>query len=423
METFKDLLLEVIKQNESSFSQISRQTGISRGTLSHLTRGEGTGQVALLESILRVLPRCNYAMHQKLYQALQRESIESQYGKGAWNCIEAVRNLLSIRYPTIRLTDQMSETLWKNQIITGRANVRAAIQALFLETARQGKVEAAFWGAAQSDLFYDFLTAFDGLSVHIRHLVTLVSGADNEYSLYNLRCMESILPCLCSQIRYEVKSFYVENIPSNIEGPFSFFILTPQVVAEINGNYDGMQLIRETNTVKFYWDVFNKKYEQGRILVERGFGMKEWECDFFENKKKQQEGYLILEHVPTQDAGLEATLLKEGRVYMSKETKQSLRSYLKALEEKQGKKVQLQIVDEHSFSVSPGLTLCCMNESAALFSYQSLDGKQTTFSICDVGIAKWIYRFLNFLPDSGWVYSMEDKKDVLLENNEFELEN
>ena len=183
--------------------------------------------------------------------------------------------------------------------------------------------------------------------------------------------------------------------------------MTPQVVAEINGNYDGMQLIRETNTVKFYWDVFNKKYEQGRILVERGFGMKEWECDFFENKKKQQEGYLILEHVPTQDAGLEATLLKEGRVYMSKETKQSLRSYMKALEEKQGKKVQLQIVDEHSFPISPGLTLCCMNESAALFSYQSLDGKQTTFSICDVGIAKWIYRFLNFLPDSGWVYLIE----------------
>ena len=418
METFKDLLLEVIKQNESSFSQISRQTGISRGTLSRLTRGEGTGQVALLELILRVLPRCNYAMHQKLYQALQRESIESQYGKGAWNCIEAVRNLLSIRYPTIRLTDQMSETLWKNQIITGRANVRAAIQALFLETARQGKVEAAFWGAAQSDLFYDFLTAFDGLSAHIRHLVTLVSGADNEYSLYNLRCMESILPCLCSPIQYEVKSFYVENIPSNIGGPFSIFILTSKAIAEISSNYDGMQVIREKKAVQFYWDIFNKKYEQGRILAEQNLEMQEWECDFQENKKKQQDGYLILDHMLTEDTGLEATLIRERRAYMSKETKKCLSSYLTALEEKYGKKVELQILDDHSFNVSPGLTLCCMNESAVLFSYQRANEKLVTFSVSDVGIAKWFYRFLNFLPNSGWIYSMEYKRDILLENDE-----
>ena len=103
METFNELLSEVIKQNESSFSQISRQTGISRSTLTRLVRGESTEQILLLESILRVLPRCDYSMHQKLYRALQNEAMEWRYGKGAWKCIEEVRNLLSLRYPTIRL--------------------------------------------------------------------------------------------------------------------------------------------------------------------------------------------------------------------------------------------------------------------------------------------------------------------------------
>lgn len=421
METFKELLLEVIKQNESSFSQISRQTGISRSTLSRLVRGEGTEQVLLLESILRVLPRCDYAMHRKLYRALQNEAMECRYGKGAWKCIEEVRNLLSLRYPTIRLkTGYPSKLVLTNQIITGRANIRTALQELFFETARQEKVEVAFWGTAQSDLFYDCLTAFDGHSAHIRHLVTLVSGADNEYSLYNLRCMESILPCLCSPIQYEVKSFYVENIPSNIGGPFSVFILTSQAIAEISGNYDGMQMIREKKVVQFYWDNFNKKYEQGRILAEQNLGMQEWECDFQENKKKQQDGYLILDHMLTEDTGLEATFLREGRAYMSKETKRCLSLYLTVLEEKYGKKVQPQILDEHSFTISPGLTVCCMNESAVLFSYQRANEKRVTFSVSDIGIAKWFYRFLNFLPNSGWIYPMEDQRDILLESDEGE---
>ena len=419
METFNELLSEVIKQNESSFSQISRQTGISRSTLTRLVRGESTEQILLLESILRVLPRCDYSMHQKLYRALHNEAMEWRYGKGAWKCIEEVRNLLSLRYPTIRLrVDCPSELVSINQIITGRANVRTALQEFFFETARQEKVEVAFWGTAQPDLFYDCLTAFDGHSAHIRHLVTLVSGANNEYSLYNLRCMESILPCLCSPIQYEVKSFYVENIPSNIGGPFSIFILTSKAIAEISSNYDGMQVIREKKAVQFYWDIFNKKYEQGRILAEQNLEMQEWECDFQENKKKQQDGYLILDHMLTEDTGLEATLIRERRAYMSKETKKCLSSYLTALEEKYGKKVELQILDDHSFNVSPGLTLCCMNESAVLFSYQRANEKLVTFSVSDVGIAKWFYRFLNFLPNSGWIYSMEYKRDILLENDE-----
>ena len=88
------------------------------------------------------------------------------------------------------------------------------------------------------------------------------------------------------------------------------------------------------------------------------------------------------------------------------------------MEEKYGKKVELQILDDHSFNVSPGLTLCCMNESAVLFSYQRANEKRVTFSVNDVGIAKWFYRFLNFLPNSGWIYPMEYKRDILLENDE-----
>lgn len=134
METFNELLLEVIKQNESSFSQISRQTGISRSTLTRLVRGESKEQILLLESILRVLPRCDYSMHQKLYRALQNEAMEWRYGKGAWKCIEEVRNLLSLRYPTIRLrVDCPSELVSINQIITGRTNVKIALQEFFLK--------------------------------------------------------------------------------------------------------------------------------------------------------------------------------------------------------------------------------------------------------------------------------------------------
>lgn len=406
MEMFKDLLLKVIRENDSSISQISRQTGISRSVLSRfITRGEGVGQSQLLESVLKVLPRCDYTTQRELYKALQNEEMELRYGKKAWNCMEEVKNLLSIRYPTMKLKIKQGFFDYsENQIIMGKAKVRSAIKTLFSELSTQEKIEISFWGTAQEELFYDLFMSIDKQSVHIKHLLTMVSGADNEYSLYNLRCIESVMPCLCLSDQYEARAFYVENIPISIEGPFSFFILTSHVAVGITGDYEGMQLICEEKMVHFYRDIFEKKYEQGQNLVKREVGMQQWQQYAIEMKKKQQTGYAILGSVPVEDASLMFDILKEAKVYVSKEIEENVSRWLKSFKEKTAEMIQIQVVNEHSFTISPGLILYCPSESIAFFSYEGENGRLIKFSLCNIGITKWMYRFLESLPNSGWLY-------------------
>lgn len=75
----------------------------------------------------------------------------------------------------------------------------------------------------------------------------------------------------------------------------------------------------------------------------------------------------------------------------------------------------IQILDEHYFDIPVGMTMLASCETASYLSYPGYDGKPVNFSFQETGITKWMFKFLKFLPKSGWVYPLERQVSLLEE--------
>ncbi len=82
----------------------------------------------------------------------------------------------------------------------------------------------------------------------------------------------------------------------------------------------------------------------------------------------------------------------------------------------------IQILNANHFNLTMGIAVRSSSEVDTDLSCLGYDGNMINFSFREAGIAKWIFHFLEFLPESGWVYSLEEQVG-LLEEMVKEMEN
>ena len=99
---FAVLFDETIEELGVTMYQISARTGIDTSTLTRFRQAPKERSVQILQQIFKVLP-CSRQTERALYMALFRELLEKEDGKEAWDCMQAVRDLLSIQFSTASL--------------------------------------------------------------------------------------------------------------------------------------------------------------------------------------------------------------------------------------------------------------------------------------------------------------------------------
>lgn len=110
MKEFAKLFDETIQELGVTMYQISVRTGIDTATLSRFRQAPRERSVQTLQQIFKVLP-CSRQTERALYMALFRELLEKEDGKEAWDCMQAVRDLLSIQFSTASLGGSEESTI------------------------------------------------------------------------------------------------------------------------------------------------------------------------------------------------------------------------------------------------------------------------------------------------------------------------
>ena len=73
----------------------------------------------------------------------------------------------------------------------------------------------------------------------------------------------------------------------------------------------------------------------------------------------------------------------------------------------------IQILNTNYFNLTRGIAVQSVGETSMVLSCLGYDGNMINFSFYEAGITKWIFHFFEFLPESGWVYPLEDQIKVL----------
>lgn len=102
MKKFAEVFDEVMDEAGMTMYQISIRTGIDSGTLSRFRLTPRERSVQILNQIVKILP-CSRQTERMLYMALFRELLEKEDGKEAWDCMQAVKDLLTIQFSTAKI--------------------------------------------------------------------------------------------------------------------------------------------------------------------------------------------------------------------------------------------------------------------------------------------------------------------------------
>lgn len=200
MKEFAKLFDETIQELGVTMYQISVRTGIDTATLSRFRQAPRERSVQTLQQILKVLP-CSRQTERALYMALFRELLEKEDGKEAWDCMQAVRDLLSIQFSTASLggvKNPQSDLEAAPELLKGRTIVRNIVLTMLYHTVEKDMTDVCLWGNASPDLLYDITAAFHNTDTKLPHFTTLLAGDRKESGLHNLRLLKDMMPCFCA---------------------------------------------------------------------------------------------------------------------------------------------------------------------------------------------------------------------------------
>lgn len=481
MKEFAKLFDETIQELGVTMYQISVRTGIDTATLSRFRQAPRERSVQTLQQILKVLP-CSRQTERALYMALFRELLEKEDGKEAWDCMQAVRDLLSIQFSTASLggvKNPQSDLEAAPELLKGRTIVRNIVLTMLYHTVEKDMTDVCLWGNASPDLLYDITAAFHNTDTKLPHFTTLLAGDRKESGLHNLRLLKDMMPCFCANFSYDARVSYADNMSREMDSPFECLLMTKEVALWIDKNYERAQLVRNLDVIEYYHQTFEEHYKNGERILQRSLDIAEWqqvahtveaageEChcinwqmcvlellpisvlqkymrgdqqmlmtalSFYKsriamiNAKKERSEYISL-------AGIQY-FVKTGKILeipenwydpASMEDRYfAVESLLKIIREENEREKEagillageegvplIQILDEHSFNIPVGMTMLASCQTASYLSYPGYDGKPVNFSFQETGITKWMFKFLKFLPKSGWVYPLETQVQLL----------
>lgn len=83
--------------------------------------------------------------------------------------------------------------------------------------------------------------------------------------------------------------------------------------------------------------------------------------------------------------------------------------------EVENENLTIQILNEKDFNLSRGIAIQTFNEENTYMYCFEHGGRMIKFLLCEPRIKRWIFCLMEFLPESGWLYPLEDQVDLLEE--------
>lgn len=504
MSTFTQLFEEMLATHNVTMHQIAARLEMEYHVLNRFKNGKQKRSTKLLKSILRVVP-CDNSMEQKMYAALLKEELQKKNGEDAWECMKALRDLLSVQFLSV---DDVAEKL-KNEedndrkmklieiasLISDRSSVRDTVL-MMLNQVQKGASDSSvmLWGKGTDTLLSDIAFAFHNTEISVEHLCSLMPSISPGSNLNNLKLLAEIMPCLRSNFNYDVRVVYEEISSREAFFPFECLLITDEAALWIEKDYKHAQIITDPQVLAFYRAKFESQYKNSKNALQRNINIVDWQDEAKEMEKQGDVFYCLnwqlcaLELIPVdvlvnhikpnkKEYLLPALDVFEKRVQMvtKKKNKNEYITYegiryfmetgkilelpdewydpfsreerymvLKKLMEIVQNEYQLELAEEEKeeisslvetlkhpfiqilntnhFNLTMGIAVRSSSEVDTDLSCLGYDGNMINFSFREAGIAKWIFHFLEFLPESGWVYSLEEQVG-LLEEMVKEMEN
>ena len=500
MSTFAQLFENMMATHNVTMNQIAARLEVEYHVLSRFKNGTKKRSVKLLKSILRVVP-CNNHTEQELYEALFREELQKAYGEEAWECIKALKELLSIQFLSVEEMPEGMENVqkknWgsngmyiqtmKNSLISGRSSVRDAVL-LILNQVREksGDLPVILWGQGTDTLLSDIAFAFHNTEISVEHLYSLLPSTSPESNLNNLKLLGEVMPCLRSNFNYDVRVVYEEISSREAFFPFECLLMTEKAALWIEKEYKHAQIVTDPQALAFYRAKFESQYKNSKTVLQRNINIVDWQEEAQETEKQGDTFYCLnwqlcaMELIPVDvlaahikpekkgdlipaldvyqkrvqtvekkkkkgeyityegiqyfmDTGKILELPDEWYIPFSKEERCTVLHRLLELiqreyeteqaEEKkdaafvsEGTKLPIiQILNTNYFSLTPGIAVRSSGEVDTDLACLGYDGNMINFSFYEVGITKWIFCLLEFLPESGWVYPLKEQVRLLEE--------
>lgn len=268
MSRFSEKLSQYIEKSGITIVNLSLQSGFEA---THITKFKnGTRKPVNQDKFKKMLDalRLSPSESKELYELWRIEQI----GEGQYKRHMAVKNLLLSLNQQVDIKQSLAQkdTVYKEQncFYTGKRNVSFAVNRLVVANAKSGTIK--IMAQPDNDTLNELLFLLCNMetSIPIIHILSMhVNDPNDEGRLQNLAYLQTLLPCLLSNPKYEALYYYDRLVCSD-----NHYLLTPNVVltqdtvALISKNWEHCVIHKDPVMYDYYTMLFEKQYKVGRPM-------------------------------------------------------------------------------------------------------------------------------------------------------------
>lgn len=481
MSCFSKTLKSHVSRKDISIQALSKTSGVDRSFIHHILSGKRIPADRLvLENIMKALTLTPIQAKElrKLYY-IERNG-ESVYKRNliVKELLESLKALQDYSLPPVKTIYQHDFSSFSQaNAFSGSKDINTVIKAV-LEA--EASVEGGYIKLIlQPDYHFliDLLTTLGNTNteLEIQHIFCIQRDiSKSNENIYNLKCLQAIMPLLLSCRQYEAFTYY-DDVDSHLKvtSIFPYVILTSDKVIGISYDYQYATLFMDASLHEIYSRIFHDilhsssplaervkesmdfcaRYslletvgEDGKVPSSYAYSLSPQPCFMFFLTRVHLNKYIT--NLPFKETLIGNILSKgenyykrimNGYEYVSYFTLEGLDSFwqtgriteipeefhnplgkedclilLKTLYNNiQSTSYQAYIIDTEAFQIPDYMVLSAMDESSVFFMYLQSPVRTSHFLFRDPSISISVYSFLEYLKDSDMVYSREDTLDLL----------
>lgn len=263
MSKFSERLRDIIEKNNVKIYTLASQSGVDRTLIHKYLNGQ---RLPTTESVVRKLSASLLLSPEDNEQLLQSYEI-SKMGECAYAQRKLVKEFYDQFDPTPSLIFDRPlpvnrlQLIYKEETVYGRSEVNQLVQDILL--AEVGLKSGRIAVVAQPEYSFLFetmaLLGMQNSSLVIDHIICLENSKGDQNSLYNLKCLQAMMPILVSGCAYHPKCYY-----DNVSAHFGQANIMPYIIITSNNiiriTYD-MSSALVSNSPQFI-EIYQKLFDQ-----------------------------------------------------------------------------------------------------------------------------------------------------------------
>ncbi|MBW7572413.1 helix-turn-helix domain-containing protein [Caproiciproducens faecalis] len=265
MSEFSEQLREIIDQNNVKIYTLASQSGIDRTLIHKFLNGQ---RMPTSESVVRKIAASLLLTPEDYKQLLQAYKI-TKMGKSVYSCRKLVMDfynrfdpapnvdIVYQSYPTKQVLSTQSEIA-----VYGKPEVNQLVQDVLFSEASLDKGRIAIIAQPEYSFLFEImaLAGMQNSSLVIDHIICLENSQDEYNALYNLKCLQAMMPILVSGCAYRPKCYY-DNVNAHFgqTNILPYIILTSSNVIRISSDMSSALYSDCQQFIELYQKIFAKQ--------------------------------------------------------------------------------------------------------------------------------------------------------------------